>query len=71
MFPDLGRQKGHHVGKKNVEAAKRLLEAHGLTCSGAHVEGRGHRNLIFDLWNGHVALKHIPLEPGRSEGKRA
>lgn len=71
MFPDLGRQKDNHVGKKNVEAAKRLLEAHGLTCSGAHVEGIGHRNLIFDLWNGHVALKHLPPEPGRTEGKRA
>ncbi|WP_433861551.1 chemotaxis protein CheD [Pseudomonas thivervalensis] len=60
MFPAMGRQKAGHVGKKNVGAALQLLQAHGLTCRGAHVEGIGHRNLIFDLWSGQVSLKHIP-----------
>ncbi|WP_431480732.1 chemotaxis protein CheD [Pseudomonas thivervalensis] len=71
MFPAIGRQKGNQVGKKNVEAAKQLLQAHGLSCSGAHVEGVGHRNLIFDLWSGHVSLKHIPPTPDVRQGKRA
>lgn len=71
MFPAIGRQKYNHVGKKNVVAAKQLLQVHGLTCHGAHVEGIGHRNLIFDLWNGQVALKHIPLGPDARQDKRA
>lgn len=58
MFPAMGMRKKQPVGKKNVEAAMQLLQAHGLSCRGAHVEGVGHRNLIFDLWNGHVSLKH-------------
>lgn len=71
MFPEIGRQKDNHVGKKNVEAAKQLLQAHGLTCSGAHVEGTGHRNLIFDLWSGQVSLKHMPPTPAIRQDKRA
>ncbi len=71
MFPEIGRQKDNHVGKKNVEAAKQLLQAHGLTCHGAHVEGTGHRNLIFDLWSGQVSLKHIPSTRTVHQGKRA
>ncbi|WP_339491935.1 chemotaxis protein CheD [Pseudomonas rhizophila] len=59
MFPSIGRHKDKHVGKKNVDAARQLLQVHGLTCSGTHVEGVGHRNLIFDLWSGHVSLKHV------------
>lgn len=38
MFPEIGRQKDNHVAKKNVEAAKQLLQAHGLTCSGAQYQ---------------------------------
>jgi len=71
MFPAIGRQKDNHVGKKNVEAAKQLLQVHGLTCHGAHVEGVGHRNLIFDLWSGQISLKHIPPTPAISQDKRA
>ncbi|WP_454870344.1 chemotaxis protein CheD [Pseudomonas lini] len=71
MFPAIGRQKDNHVGKKNVDAAKQLLLLHGLTCSGAHVEGVGHRNLIFDLWSGQISLKHIPPTLDARQGKRA
>lgn len=71
MFPTIGRQKDNHVGKKNVDAAKQLLQAHGLTCTGAHVEGVGHRNLIFDLWSGQISLKHIPPTLDARQGNRA
>ncbi|UZD97777.1 chemotaxis protein CheD [Pseudomonas corrugata] len=64
MFPTLGKQKSNLVGQKNVDAALQLLQAHGLTCKGADVKGVGHRNLIFDLWNGQVLLKHIPSAMG-------
>ncbi|WP_447791638.1 MULTISPECIES: chemotaxis protein CheD [Pseudomonas] len=71
MFPAIGRQKDYHVGKKNVDAAKQLLKVHGLTCGGTHVEGVGHRNLIFDLWSGQISLKHIPPTLDARQGKRA
>lgn len=71
MFPAIGRQKDNHVGKKNVDAAKQLLQAHGLSCHGAHVEGVGHRNLIFDLWSGQVSLKHIPPTSHPRQDKHA
>lgn len=58
MFPQIPDKS--QIGQQNVEAAKRLIKAHGLTCHGAHAGGVGHRNLIFDIWNGHIALKHPP-----------
>lgn len=57
MFPALARSRRPHVGRQNVEAAKRMIQQHGLTCHAAHVGGIGHRNLIFDIWSGQVALK--------------
>ena len=37
------------VGTRNVEAARTLLRTHGFRVRAAHVEGEGHRNLIFDV----------------------
>ncbi|SDL08753.1 chemotaxis protein CheD [Pseudomonas indica] len=71
MFPDVMRGNPGQVGRKNVEAARRLLDAHGLACSGAHVEGVGHRSLIFDLWNGHVSVRHSAPEAGHKADRRA
>ncbi|WP_260955959.1 chemotaxis protein CheD [Pseudomonas citri] len=64
MFPAMDRQKNNPVGKKNVDAAMQLLQSHGLKYYSAHVNGIGHRNLIFDLWNGQVSIKHIPSAMG-------
>ncbi|WP_260954600.1 chemotaxis protein CheD [Pseudomonas citri] len=71
MFPAIDRQKDNRVGRKNVDAARQLLLAHGLNCSGAHVEGAGHRSLIFDLWNGQIAIRHIPPTLEIRQGRRA
>lgn len=71
MFPAIGREKDNQVGRKNVDAARQLLLAHGLTCSGAHVEGFGHRNLIFDLWSGQIAIRHISPILDIRQGRRA
>ncbi len=51
------------VGRQNVEAALRLVERHRLLCSATHVEGYGHRHLIFDVWSGRVTMRHGVL-PG-------
>ena len=58
MFPELGaRRRGKLIGSQNVEAARALVQTHSLQCVGAHVEGCGHRHLLFDVWSGRVTLK--------------
>ncbi|HUW51194.1 MAG TPA: chemotaxis protein CheD [Sulfuricella sp.] len=69
MFPTISRMDGNHVGMKNVLAARELMRKHGFDCVSEHVEGSGHRNLIFDVWSGHVAMKHLPL--GQSGAAKA
>lgn len=61
MFPDIARTQVNHVGAKNVLAARALIRGHGFDCVSEHVEGSGHRNLSFDVWNGVVSLKHCSL----------
>ncbi|WP_312375504.1 chemotaxis protein CheD [Stutzerimonas nitrititolerans] len=63
MFPGVGHGDGH-IGAQNIRAAKRLILAHGLQCQAEHVGGVGHRNLIFDVWSGRVAIKHSPPASG-------
>lgn len=58
MFPQIAGKS--QIGQQNVDAAKRLIKAHGLICHGAHAGGVGHRNLILDVWSGRIALKHPP-----------
>ena len=61
MFPGISRVDGNHVGTKNVLAARELMRRHGINPISEHVEGSGHRNLIFDVSSGHVALRHLSL----------
>lgn len=46
-----------NIGQTNVSAGLELLAAHGLQCHARHAGGDGYRNLIFDVWSGHVALR--------------
>ncbi|OLU16503.1 MULTISPECIES: chemotaxis protein CheD [unclassified Pseudomonas] len=57
MFPGLAQSRRHHVGQQNIDIARRLLAERKLGCHGEHVGGVGHRNLIFDIWSGEIALK--------------
>lgn len=62
MFPGLAHPRRQHVGQHNVAMARRLLAERNLGCYGEHVGGIGHRNLIFDIWSGQIALKQsLPL----------
>jgi chemotaxis protein CheD len=58
MFPASNKLPKQHVGWKNVDAGRELLARHGLKAHAEHLGGNGHRNLIFDIWNGHVWMKH-------------
>jgi chemotaxis protein CheD len=58
MFPEVRSQAaGTLIGQQNVAAARRLIQEHCLQCIGAHVEGVGHRHLLFDVWSGRVTMK--------------
>ena len=61
MFPGIVTKDTGHVGRKNVEAARFLIEKHGLCRVSEHVGGIGHRHLVFDIWNGEVKLKHVRM----------
>jgi len=63
MFPNLKCLKDRaHVPYKNAEVARKLAALHGFRVSGEHLGGAGHRNVIFDVWSGHVWLKHHPSQ---------
>ncbi len=70
MFPQVTRQAECSVGKRNIERARRLIADCGLKCHGEHVGGTGHRNLIFDVWSGQVAVRQLlPAQsPGTASG---
>jgi chemotaxis protein CheD len=50
----------HHVGAKNVEMARILMKQHGFSVSAEHLGGVGHRNIFFNIWDGHVWVRHQP-----------
>lgn len=61
MFPEQAILPGMvaGVGRRNGEAARRLLEEHGVTVRSHHLYGHGHRQVIFDLLTGHVWVRHV------------
>ena len=62
MFPGVvSGATSKSVGRQNVEAALRLVERHRLQCNAAHLEGYGHRHLVFDVWSGRVTMRHGAL----------
>lgn len=60
MFSCMPKSAASQVGHRNVEAARRLMAEHGFSCVAEHLGGTGHRNVIFDIWSGHVWMKHQP-----------
>lgn len=57
MFPGLARDSDRHIGERNIQAARRLIQDHGMQLKGEDVGGNSHRNLIYDVWSGRVAIK--------------
>lgn len=66
MFSTVSKRAGVHIGLNNVEAARRLVQHHGFDCVAEHLGGEGHRNVIFDIWSGHVWIRHQGLQPSRA-----
>jgi len=66
MFPGFTARSATPIGRRNVEAARHLIDAHQLRCVASHVEGSGHRHLLFDIWSGHVTMKQAILAPNET-----
>lgn len=60
MFPEHSSPV-NNVGIRNVDTARNLVTRHGFNCVAEHLGGDGHRNVIFDIWSGHVWVKHAVI----------
>jgi len=66
MFEQAGdARRGTDICTLNAEAARVLVMRHGFGLHAEDLGGRGHRNVIFDLWSGDVWLKQVPLPATR------
>ena len=60
MFSAHQAAREDHVGAQNVEMARKLMKHHGFSSCAEHLGGIGHRNILFDIWSGHVWVRHQP-----------
>jgi chemotaxis protein CheD len=71
MFPASAGQAP--VGDRNLQAAQELARLHGFSCVASHLGGAGHREVVFDVRTGEVAVWHhaLPASASTSGGARA
>ena len=70
MFPGRARAGSMHVGQRNGEAARELLQALGIPVVSESLFGNGHRQIIFDVSNGDVWSRQIePSQAPREENQ--
>lgn len=62
MFPEHGVAGAPNVGRRNGEAARDLLTAHGIRVHSESLFGNGHRQMIFDLSTGDVWARQVTPE---------
>jgi len=48
------------IGRRNGEAARRLLRRHGIEIRSEHLFGNGHRRIVFTVGTGDVWVRHTP-----------
>jgi len=61
MFPDQPAG-GQQIGRRNGEAARDLLLAHGIRVHSESLFGNGHRQMVFDLSTGDVWVRQVTPE---------
>jgi chemotaxis protein CheD len=59
MFPDHIREGVTTVGMRNGEAARELLQRHGISVVSESLFGVGHRQIIFDVNKGDVWVHQV------------
>jgi chemotaxis protein CheD len=68
MFRHLREGAPVTVGRRNGEAARSLLQAHGIEVVSESLFGEGHRQIAFDIATGHVWSRQVKLPPGDPQG---
>jgi chemotaxis protein CheD len=67
MFPGRAAREGAAVGRRNGEAARRLLQSHGITVVSEALFGNGHRQIVFDVASGDVWCRQRALVPAEGD----
>lgn len=57
------------IQDRNIAIGRDLMARHGFRIKAQHLGGTGHRQVIFDIWSGHVWVKHTPLPAAESDLK--
>ncbi|CAN5761198.1 chemoreceptor glutamine deamidase CheD [soil metagenome] len=66
MFPNQNTSGGLAIGRRNGEAARSLLQRHGIEVISESLFGEGHRQIAFDIASGHVWSRQVrPVSDGR------
>jgi chemotaxis protein CheD len=60
MF-ELREKGGVTVGDKNLAMMRLILEKNGMGITAEHVGGKGHRNVIFEIWSGDCWVRHAEI----------
>jgi len=69
MFPDHKRSVHFSdVARMNICAALELADSHDLDLIAQDMGSTGYRNVIFDLCNGHVWVRHQPIRTSSEHG---
>ena len=65
MFPHDHAGGGAAIGRRNGEAARGLLQEHGIEIESESLFGDGHRQIAFDVETGHVWARQVspPIAP--------
>lgn len=70
MFPDANTNGALAVGRRNGEAARRLLHGHGIKVVDESLFGCGHRQIVFDIASGGVWSQQTRPKPSRAAAGR-
>lgn len=60
MF-ELREKGGVTVGDKNLAMMRLILEKNNMKITAQHVGGKGHRNVIFEIWSGDCWVRHAEI----------
>lgn len=64
MFPGQDLPGAMHVGRRNGEAARTLLQQHGIRVVSESLFGHGPRRIVFDVASGHVWVRFVDPNAG-------
>lgn len=64
MFPQHARSDQMHIGRKNGDMARALLEEADVPMVSEHLFGVGYRNIVFDIDSGDVWVRQVDCKPG-------